>query len=481
MLRLVILWIFIGYFSINAWRNWFLSLCVLIPFTAFIEYPDLPRSMFGVPGLNPWNILFLSTFLAWIFCRSSNPNDIKLPPPFKGLIILQMTIFIIAFARIYLDQEGLANLAQLNTAGIRFAPSGLINTYLVDTIKWMIPFFMMYYGANTPNRQITGLLAILGFYLALALLILKVRSLGSIVDEASLTKGALKIVKLTGYHRVDASSILAGGSWLALALIPLQKGGFRRFSLIVAFIIIILGQLLTGGRTGYLAWAVVGCLLAILRWRKILPILALVMVLILAVVPAVRDRMLVGLTSSSKKEQVVKIAPSEQEQVVEDVSAGRYGIWLLAYERIQKRPFLGYGRLALLRTGASKEAIDTLGQYFGHPHNAYLELVLDNGLLGAFPFALFYFFVLKRNVPILRTERDPVMIAIAAGCFAVVVAHLTSSLSNQTFYPRTGSLTLWCVLGLFLRVLWDKEHLELPTKIQLQKKSKIGVLPTCAN
>ena len=52
-------------------------------------------------------------------------------------------------------------------------------------------------------------------------------------------------------------------------------------------------------------------------------------------------------------------------------------------EKIKEAPLFGYGRLAMRRTGLSAFLMEQLGESFPHPHNAYLEQLLDNGVARA--------------------------------------------------------------------------------------------------
>ena len=65
------------------------------------------------------------------------------------------------------------------------------------------------------------------------------------------------------------------------------------------------------------------------------------------------------------------------------MTAGRSLAWPLIIEKIRERPWEGYGRQAMLRTGVATYLYETLGEIFPHPHNAYLEIVFDNGIIGA--------------------------------------------------------------------------------------------------
>src|SRR6266481_2351156 len=52
-----------------GFRHWFLSLCVLIVFTAFHDHHEFKNTMFDISGLKPWNILFVIVFLQWLTQR----------------------------------------------------------------------------------------------------------------------------------------------------------------------------------------------------------------------------------------------------------------------------------------------------------------------------------------------------------------------------------------------------------------------------
>ena len=56
--------------------------------------------------------------------------------------------------------------------------------------------------------------------------------------------------------------------------------------------------------------------------------------------------------------------------------------WPLIIAKIKEEPYTGHGRQAMLRSGIAVYLYETFGEIFPHPHNAYLEQLLDNGLIG---------------------------------------------------------------------------------------------------
>ena len=67
MIRLTLLWMFIAFVGLYAWKDWYKALCGLILLMGVIEHPDMPRTMFGIQGLNPWNILCIMVLMGFFF------------------------------------------------------------------------------------------------------------------------------------------------------------------------------------------------------------------------------------------------------------------------------------------------------------------------------------------------------------------------------------------------------------------------------
>jgi O-antigen ligase len=141
------------------------------------------------------------------------------------------------------------------------------------------------------------------------------------------------------------------------------------------------------------------------------------------------------------------------------VTAGRNLAWPLVIDKIKESPWIGYGKEAMVQTGLTGYLITEYGEIFPHPHNAYLQLLLDNGLLGALCILPFYGIVLKYSYSLFRDNRSPEFIAAGGCCLALVLALLVASIGSQTFYPREGAVGMWCAIGLMLRVHVQRSRL----------------------
>jgi len=68
-IRVTVLYLLVAGLSIYAWKDWHRTLCGLIVMMAIIHHEDMPRMMFGIPGLNVWNALLGVIMVVWAFNR----------------------------------------------------------------------------------------------------------------------------------------------------------------------------------------------------------------------------------------------------------------------------------------------------------------------------------------------------------------------------------------------------------------------------
>jgi O-antigen ligase len=454
MIRYTLLWIFIAWVSTVAWKDWYKGACGLILLTAVLERPDMPHSILGIPGLNPWNILLLVTVCSWLLHKQREGLHGDMPRGIKSLLILQLLLFTIGLLRVFFDGAGLEEIRALQAYGYQYPTgAGLWNNYFINTFKWVVPGLLLYYGCNSRPRLLMALFSLLAMYLVLSLLVYKAIPPWKIIDVSSLTKYAIKLDTRVGYHRVDLSAMLAGASWAFFSVIILIRQGWQRAGLLMAGGMAILAMGLTGGRAGYMAWGLTGVIFGLFRWRKLLILMPIAVLLLLTFIPQIRDRIMVGLDSTEE----TGYTESGNEVDVNALTAGRDRIWHLALEQFQKAPLLGHGRLAILRTGMNREAIIEFRESYGHPHSAYIEQLIDNGVIGLMLVLLFYLAMLRKSFSLLRDTSNPLYVAVGGVAMAIILTQLIAALTAQSFYPRQGVVGMWCAIGLMLRVYVERE------------------------
>lgn len=466
MVRITLLWMFIAWLSITAFSDWYRSLCGLIVLMAVVEHPDMPKSLFGLAGLNPWNILLFIIIVAWFIQRGNTRLVWDMPRHLNVLLLFYLTIIIVSFLRMLTDLQEINNYALLQGREIA-TNSFLVNEHVVNAIKWTIPGLLLFDGCRDSNRLRLGMGALLLLYFLFAIQVIKWMPLSTVISGTDLEERSLKIlVKEVGYHRVNLSMMLAGASWAFFAVRPLWTSPMKGKLLLLASFLTFFALALTGGRAGYVTWAIVGFVIIWSRWRRYLLLAPIVVAAVLLIIPGAWERLSQGFSEESRDRNASIEETMSNDSSGPDfytVSAGRNVAWPLVIEMIQNSPWIGYGKEAMQSTGIASHLLTEYGEVFPHPHNAYMQLLLDNGIIGAVWILAFYALIVKYSYQLFRDNRCPEFIA-AGGCaLALVLALLIASTGSQTFYPREGALGMWCAIGLMLRLHVQKNALSSNT------------------
>ena len=453
MIRLSLLTLFLSAIIIYSWKDWYTSLCGLIFLMAVVEHPDMPKTIFGVQGLNPWNIGFACVVVAWAMSRRREGLSWNMPRYIQWSLLLYLGVVLVGFYRMMEDRSGLGD----------YSTGALFSEHLINTIKWVVPGLLLFDGCNSRSRFYMGLLSLLGLYFLLGVQVIRWMPPGEAISGAGLTTRSAKILlNEIGYHRVNLSMMLAGASWAVFAAGSLTTSRSQLMSVIAASLILVYAQALTGGRAGYFTWAVVGIVLCSIRWRKYLFFAPIVVILIVLLIPGVQERMSQGFASETRDgvlyvNDIYQSDPDEPDTYT--ILAGRNIAWPVVIDKISESPVFGYGREAMARTGTAAFLLDKFREEFAHPHNAYLEMLLDNGLIGFLIAIPVYLILLWHSISLFRDSRSPVFVAIGGVTSALILALLTASIGSQTFYPREGAVGMWCAIGLMLRVYVQRSQI----------------------
>ena len=451
MIRYTLLTLVITFLCLYAWKDWYRSLCGLIVLMAFLERYDMPRQMLGIPGLNPWNLVMLFLLVAMLLSRKRENLRWNMPPEINVLLALYAIIILVGFIRMLDDMQPIREFFILSRRETIPTLKDYILDDIINSFKYVLPGMLLFYGCNSEERLKLGISAILLTLLLLGLQIIKWMPLGDIGDGDALSDRALRVLdRGIGYHRVDLAALMASGSWVFFIARMAVKNALVSKAFLFCGLLLVQSLALTGGRTGSGTWVVLGLGFAALRYRKLLFGLPILIIAVIALVPAVQERMLQGFETDS----VDQIA-GESETDLSSVTSGRILIWPTIIDYIKKEPLIGYGRRGMHTSGASVDLRDLLGakaSFFGHPHNAYLELLIDNGIIGAIPILLFFYLTIMRSAQLFRHKEGGSIAAIGGIALALIGAQLIASVGAQSFYPRSGVVLMWSSIGMMYAV-----------------------------
>jgi O-antigen ligase len=137
------------------------------------------------------------------------------------------------------------------------------------------------------------------------------------------------------------------------------------------------------------------------------------------------------------------------------VSANRLeGIWLPLLPEIFKSPIWGNGLGSTLWSYPNLiGAMDPVG----HPHNAYLEAILDMGVVGL-ALLLAYYWHVWRNLRALGSNAylSPEMRGLFQGGCAALIAFLVTGWTGSSLRPMAEFAYLWIAIGMMYGVLARK-------------------------
>ena len=157
-----------------------------------------------------------------------------------------------------------------------------------------------------------------------------------------------------------------------------------------------------------------------------------------------------------------------------EMTSGRNIIWPYVIEEIGQSPIIGYGRLAMNRTGLSDQMMSEMGEAFPHPHNMYLETLLDNGILGSIPIWLFWGTMLVYAGILFRSD-NRLYAAVGGLTLALILAQLVAGMGAQHFYPRESTFCVWMAMLLTLRVRVEETRAQGALQAQALRDEPLAI------
>jgi len=458
MIRYTLLTLAVVFLAFYSFRDWYKSLCGVIIMMAFIERPDMPRQMLGITGMNPWTILMAFTMLGCFINAKRENLRWDMPPWINFLLVSYIAILFLAFFRMPSDTSAITAFYEYVGRRAPTARSMLVDD-LLNSVKYVVPAALIFYGCNSKNRLLYGISACLIATFILGLQIIKWMPISQLGDASALSDRALRVLdREIGYHRVDLAAMMASASWAFYVVRSIPEKIAWKWGLTFAGTLLILALALTGGRTGYGTWLVLAAIFAALKWRRLIVVMPIVVLIAITLVPAARDRMFEGFAQESE----FSAASSDEATDLAAVTSDRILIWPTVIDKIADEPLLGYGRHGFFTSGASREIIELWGRKggtFPHPHNAYLEFLIDNGILGALPVFAFFGFLVFTAIRLFRHSNSTLVMATSGLALSFVLGQLLASIGAQSFYPRAGVVIMWCMIGLYLRVYVEAQSL----------------------
>jgi O-antigen ligase len=411
-------------------------LVVLMPLSRSAMFP---HAMFGITGLNPVNLLLAGTLGA---CLLQNLGAGKLrefvPRPLLWLYLAPLVA------------AGALGVRHVEDIVPGFYQYGLIQFhdaagYLRDMLfkpLLLVVFALLVAAAAARSARPEALLApaLLSVWVMAALVLGFVALSGAGLGQLA-TSGARSFLSPLGIHANDLGRLYVSAYALLLFTWAAAGPGALRALLAASVGLVVVALVLTFSRGALLGFMVVNVLF--LAWRrsgKVLLIGALLALAAPLLVPeVVFQRLGTGFGEGANA-----------------VSAGRIdGLWLPLLPEVLASPLFGHGLASILWSDAMQVAEVDPTRVIGatHPHNAYLETLLDMGLVGLALLGAYYLHVWRGFRAL---GADPALDARLAGFFqgaaAALAALLAVAVFDSSLAPRAEQAYLWLAIGLLYGV-----------------------------
>jgi O-antigen ligase len=264
-----------------------------------------------------------------------------------------------------------------------------------------------------------------------------------------------------GFHSNELGTMLA----IAYALLLGTREGITekrsRTVLAMTLWVTAVSVVLTFSRGAFLAFAVTNALyfLRASTAKKVAAVVVCIFLVLIA--PAIFvERVQYGIDSGDLNE----------------ISAGRLdSIWAPLIPDIAENLLVGQGLHSIMWTNAQR-----LQQIFpvAIAHNAYLDLLLDLGLVGGVLVLAWYVQLWRQSLRLSRTETDPVFRAFFYGAHLSLVSLSLCALVNDRLTPTSPTACLWIVFGVILGRAHLKRHVSpVRETIALPQVAGAGLQP----
>lgn len=398
-------------------------LIVLMPVSATSV---LPHAMLGITGLNPLNMLLLATLGSFLLRGLADRSVARFVPP--PLLWLYVVPIVIAGAL------GSRHLGEIPFYMFDLVQYDSVGSYIRNIV--VKPLFIVAFAllvgaavrsARDPERFLVPFLV--SIWVAAPMVLVFFAQSG--VGLAELASGrSREFLSPLGVHANELGRLYATA--YALLLFTWAATEQRRLVLLVSMGIVVAALALTFSRGAFVAFFVVNALFLLTRRSVGAFAVGALLVggLLLALPGAFYDRLMAGFGGD-----------------LDGISAGRInGLWLPLLPELWRSPIYGNGLDSTLWSDALRDGrmLPTT-----QPHNAYLEALLDMGVVGLILLCAYFAHVWKgfRALSV-DPSLSPTLRGFYLGAAAGLAGFLIAAVVGNGLTPRPDQAFLWLAIGM---------------------------------
>jgi len=410
-------------------------LILLMPLSGSAVFP---HALFGVTGLNPVNLLLVTTLAACMVQGLRERRTTRSIPP----RLIWLYVFPLALAGAYgATHVGSIPSVFLETGSIEFDTSG---GYLRDVL--MKPLLIVIFAlllaqavskSKRPERFVIP--TVISMWLMGLLVIGFVAASGTGLSELARSRSR-EFLSALGIHANDLGRLYAVSYALLLFTCTTTTSRALKLLLMASVCMAAIALVLTFSRGAFLAFITVN--VAFLIWHRNLR--TLIAALLIAALGAV------ALPDAIYQRAATGIAGGNADEI----SAGRIErIWLPQLPEIERSPLYGNGLSSILWSQVMREGVGVTYPAVTHPHNAYLQILEDMGIVGTLLVASYFANVFQSLRAASRNATETrVLRGFFAGAAVSLLSLLVAAATDGSFAPRPEQIFLWLAIGMLYGV-----------------------------
>jgi hypothetical protein len=406
-------------------------LIVLLPISRSSMFP---HAMMGITGLNPLNLLLVGTLGSCLLQALADGSIRRFLP--RPLLWLYIAPLVIAGALGSRHVEDIASAYFMDDSLYYDNAAGYLRETLFKPL--MLVVFALLVGAavarsRDPEKFLVPTVVSIWVMVALVVIYVALAGVGLGVLSASTSRDFFNPL---GMHANELGRLYAMAYALALFTWAGTKRPGLKLAMLASMVLSTGAMVLTFSRGAFLGFIIVNGLFFLWRMnaKTILFALALGACALFAVPPEVYERATVGFGEG-----------------LNAISAGRYeGLWLPLLPEIERSPIWGNGLNSILWSDAMRTAAPGGPVIFTtHPHNAYLEAVLDMGIAGLLLICAYFAHAWKgfRRLGADAGLSSP-MRGFFQGAAAALASFLVAAFADGSLAPKAEQTFLWLAIGM---------------------------------
>lgn len=416
---------------------------VMMPMAATVL---MPRQLLGLPGFTPLNLVLAGTLGAAILASVVARRWVA-PIPwriFAPIIILLCMGAAIGVGKVHnIATHYYLTTPTLYTTASAYIVAELIKPMLILVAVWLICTSVA--QSEKPERWV----ALVGFsIIMLPILVFLVAGLSGLSLREMASPAARAFLNATGLHANELAVQLLPAYSAALFMFPSYRSfGAKCWGLAVMGATV-LALMLTFSRAAFVGILLVTFTFFFLRgsYRYIFA-----GVLVFSVAAAVLPDSIVERATTGIGQKGTIGAHNDP------LTAGRVrGIWLPLLPDVARHPILGDGTSSILWSTPARQGLIVEG----HPHNAYLRLIKDHGVVGIPLIIFFYVQVWRLFRRLARDEsQTPLVRAYFNGMTVALVAFSVQCLSGTRLIFELLHVFYWLAIAIGLGLEARKKRL----------------------